>query len=193
MGEYIISKYTGVVLTLLFLFIGVGVLINVIILRPFPSTTEIFVLGSMGLLIWFGLLLFTLDRLGWVSLGFMDAFAEFAIKFPGLAEVGSFLILPTMWFLFVKAWFLGVTIFAGDFSIFIYFGFLCLAVFLVIISVGLYEFIEERWGFLKTAAGLLASMMFLYIVIISFEFFLESLAENERLALSFCLHFLSRI
>jgi hypothetical protein len=154
-------------------------LIKVTIFRPLLSIPEILVACGMGLLIGFGLLLFVLDRLGWVSFGFMDAFAEFSMRFPGLAEVGSFLILPNMWFLFVKALFLDSTVFAEDFSIFVYFGFLFLAVFLAIISIGLFEFIVERWGMMKPLVGFIAAMIFLYIVIVSIEEFLRSLAEYE--------------
>lgn len=107
----------------------------------------------------------------------LDAFSKFSDDHPISAEIGSLVILCATWFSFVNAILHFSNMFAEHFSIVVYFGFFFLAVFFALVSVGLFEFIQERWGLLKTAVGLLATMILFYFIFITIEYFLKYSVE----------------
>jgi hypothetical protein len=136
---------------------------------PSFFSTEIYAAVGGCAIIVLGLVMFVMERVGWVSFGFLNAFSKFANKYPLLVHVVSTFFLVV----------LGVAFIPVLISLSIMFsGFLLLAlifegVFVVssiILAVGLLEFILRDWKFLTISVGFLLALFVTYLIYIALDF-----------------------
>lgn len=131
---------------------------EVAIFRPFLSTRETLEVGGVSAVFVFGLLLLALKRFGLVSFSFMDALSRFSDAHPISSEIGSLAVLFATWFLSIVALRLSVTVSALFFIIMVPLEFLVL-----VVNIGIFQFLYDRWGPLQTAFGFAVTMFSLYV------------------------------
>jgi hypothetical protein len=125
--------------------------------RPSLSTGEALVVRWASVFAVLGLLVFAVKR-GLVSLNSMGAFSRFSDAHPVSAEIGSLAVLFATWFFSIIALRFSVTV-----SAFLIIIMVPLAFLVLVVNIGIFQFLYDRWGPLQTAFGFAVTMFSLYV------------------------------
>jgi hypothetical protein len=142
--------------------------LNLTLLRPLLSTIESVAVVGFGAVSGLGIALAVYYRSRRLSL--VRVFSKLSAEHSFLTRAGSSIIIVIMWFLFVRAMLYFTLTYPQQFSIAVYFVFTVLAVGLILLTVGLLEFILEGWGMLQTALGFIVALILSYILYLALHF-----------------------